>query len=87
MDFEVDHAQALLNRENPGAHHPDNLQLIIKAHNSRKSNDNWERFTLEEPVAYIETVVRLQEMVASRFESDLDKGVVESLLLRLKKVY
>lgn len=87
LDFEVDHAQALLNRAKPGAHHPDNLQLIIKAHNSRKSNGNWARFTLEEQVEYIETVVRLQEMVASRFESDLDKGVIDSLLMRLKKVY
>jgi len=87
LDFEVDHAQALLNRENPGAHHPDNLQLIIKAHNARKSNDNWKRFILEKQIEYIEAVVRLQEMVASRFESDLDKDVIDSLLLRLKKVY
>jgi hypothetical protein len=87
LDFEVDHAQALLNSEKPGAHHPDNLQLIIKAHNTRKGNGNWNRFTLDEQVEYIETVVRLQEMVASRFECDLDKNVIDSLLLRLRKVY
>jgi hypothetical protein len=87
LDFEVDHAQALLNQEKPGRHHPDNLQLIIKAHNVRKSNDSWERFTLDEQIEYIESVVRLQEMVASRFESDLDKDVIDSLLMRLKKVY
>lgn len=77
LDFEVDHAEALLNREKPGSHHPDNLQLIIKAHNTRKSNDNWERFTLDEQIEYIETVVRLQGMVATRFESDLDTDVIE----------
>jgi hypothetical protein len=37
LDFEADHARALLNREKPGAHHPDNLQLIIKAHKAGRA--------------------------------------------------
>jgi hypothetical protein len=38
LDFEVDHAQAILNETNPGKHHPDNLQILTKAHNVRKNN-------------------------------------------------
>ena len=35
-DLEVDHAQSLMG-DNPGRHHPDNLQLISKTHNRIKS--------------------------------------------------
>ena len=45
LDFEVDHALALLNPDEAGSHHPDNLQLLIKAHNGKKNKKNWERFT------------------------------------------
>jgi len=38
LDFELDHAQALLDRESQGRHHPDNLQLMFKYHNEKKSN-------------------------------------------------
>lgn len=87
LDFEVDHANALLNNENPGEHHPNNFQLILKAHNAKKNNANWERFSLEEQIEYIETAIKLQGIVASRFNIVMESEVLGSLIDRLKKVY
>lgn len=87
LDFEVDHAIALLNPAQAGKHHPDNLQLLIKAHNGKKNKKNWERFTLEEQKDYIKQVISLQTMIASRLEITLVDDVLESLLERLERIY
>lgn len=87
LDFEVDHAQALLNGQAPGAHHPDNFQLLLKAHNAKKNNDNWQRFTFAEQSDYILTAIRLQTLVSTRMNIDLNSDVLDSLLSRLEKVY
>jgi len=87
LDFEVDHATALLNPSEAGKHHPDNLQLLTKAHNGKKNKKNWQRFTIEEQKAYIKQVVALQTMIASRLEISLVEDVLDSLLERLGRVY
>jgi hypothetical protein len=87
LNFEVDHAAALLNKEKPGAHHPNNLQLLLKAHNGKKSNCNWERFSIEEQCSYIKSSIDLQGHIASRLSIDMAESVVDSLLERLDKVY
>ena len=66
IDFEVDHATALLNPTESGKHHPDNLQLLIKAHNGKKNKKNWKRFTIDEQIEYIKHVVALQTLIADR---------------------
>lgn len=87
LDFEVDHAHALLNKDLPGFHHPDNLQLLLKQHNAKKSSSNWQRFTFEEQADYIRAAIRLQSFVANRFEEEIESGVLESLIDRLHFVY
>ena len=87
LDFEVDHAQALLNKETAGKHHPDNLQLLLKAHNGKKQNNNWQRFSLDEQIEYIESAIKLQALVAPRLGIELADQVLESLLDRLKRIY
>jgi len=87
LDFEVDHAFALLNPIEAGKHHPDNLQLLIKAHNGKKNKKNWQRFTLNEQKEYIQKVIALQTMIASRLEISLVDDVLDSLLERLGRVY
>jgi len=87
LSFEVDHAKALLSSDDRGEHHPDNLQLILKAHNSQKNNNNWNRFTFDEQVEYIAAAIKLQQLVASRFGDELDDNVLTSLISRLKNVY
>ncbi len=87
IDFEVDHATALLNPIESGKHHPDNLQLLIKAHNGKKNKKNWKRFTIDEQIEYIKHVLALQTLIASRLGVSLVNDVLESLLERLKKVY
>ena len=87
LEFEVDHSKALLNEKEPGKHHPDNFQLLLKAHNAKKSNNNWKRFTLDEQVEYIKTAIKLQNIVSDRLNIDMDNSVLESLLGRLEKVY
>jgi len=87
LNFEVDHAQALLNKEAAGQHHPDNLQLLLKDHNGKKNNNNWQRFSLDEQIQYIETAIKLQSLVAPKFEIDLEQHVLGSILERLKSIY
>ena len=87
LDFEVDHATALLNPTQQGSHHPDNLQLLIKAHNGKKNKKNWERFSIDEQIEYIKHVIALQTLIASRLDITLVDDVLDSLLERLRKVY
>jgi len=87
LDFEVDHAQALLNPQTPGKHHPDNLQLLLKAHNGKKHSKNWERFSFDEQAEYITTAIKLQEIVAQRLGVQLESSVITSLIQRLKAIY
>ncbi|MDH5573523.1 MAG: HNH endonuclease [Gammaproteobacteria bacterium] len=87
LDFEVDHAQALLNQDRSGKHHPDNLQLLLKSHNGRKNNGNWVRFSLEEQIQYIEAAIALQALVSSRLGIDMKQEVLKSLTERLKSIY
>ena len=87
LGFEVDHAAALLNKEKPGHHHPDNLQLLLKAHNAKKNNSNWPRLTLEEQIAYIKMAVDHQAVIASRLGVEMDVTIIEALIERLKNIY
>jgi ribonuclease BN (tRNA processing enzyme) len=87
LDFEVDHATALLNPTQQGSHHPDNLQLLIKAHNGKKNKKNWERFSIDEQIEYIKHVIALQTLIAGRLDITLVDDVLDSLLERLVKVY
>lgn len=87
LEFEVDHAKALLNRDEPGSHHPDNFQLILKSHNAKKNNDSWGRFSIDEQIEYIETAIKLQSIVASRFNIEMESEILGSLLARLQKIY
>jgi len=87
LDFEVDHAIALLNKEQGGKHHPDNLQLLLKAHNAKKNSKNWPRFSIEEQKAYLLSAIKLQGIVATRMGFDLNDSILDSLLERLEKVY
>lgn len=87
IDFEIDHAQALLNDDKQGDHHPDNLQLLLKYHNGKKSKKSWERFTFDEQVDYIKQTISLQSLVADKFDVEIDNKILESLISRLKSVY
>ncbi|MBM4253842.1 MAG: HNH endonuclease [Deltaproteobacteria bacterium] len=87
LDFEIDHSDALLNAEKPGRHHPDNLQILLKSHNRNKHNNNWNRFTIEEQIDYINSAMRIQAIVAKNLMIDLDEKVIESVIDRLRLVY
>ena len=87
LDFELEHAKAILNPNDPGKHHPDNLQILLKSHNRLKSNKNWERFTLQEQIDYIQAVVRVQKLVSSKMKIDLHEEVIGSIIERLKLIY
>ena len=56
LDFEIDHAEALLNNEKQGEHHPNNLQLLLKYHNGKKNKNSWNRFTFDEQHFYVDLV-------------------------------
>lgn len=87
LDFELDHARAVRNRENPGTHHPDNLQLLLKIHNNRKSHKNWERFTFDEQANYLKAVINVQLLVSKKMNVDIDEDVISKILERLRIIY
>lgn len=87
LDFELDHAKALLNSTDPGSHHPDNIQILLKAHNRNKGVNNWPRFTFEEQVAYLRANIHVQRLVASRMGVDITEDVIESIIKRLELIY
>jgi hypothetical protein len=87
LDFELDHAQALLDSNKRGDHHPDNIQLLLKYHNGKKNNKSWIRFSFEEQESYIKDSIKLQGNVASSFDIELDNQILSQLLIRLKAVF
>lgn len=87
VDFEIDHAEALLNGEKQGAHHPDNLQLLLKYHNGKKNKNSWKRFTFDEQADYIKQTISLQSLVADKFDVEIDNKILELLINRLKQVH
>ncbi len=87
LDFELDHAKALLNPTDPGSHHPDNLQLLLKTHNRTKGNENWPRFTADEQIEYLQVVIQLQRIVSKRMGVDLQEDVILAITERLNRVY
>jgi hypothetical protein len=87
LDFEVDHATALLNPKTPGKHHPDNLQLLLKTHNGKKNASNWQRFSFAEQKQYIDAAITLQSLVAVRMNVEVVSSVKDSLIQRLEAVY
>ncbi len=87
LDFEIDHAEALLNKEKQGEHHPNNLQLLLKYHNGKKNKNSWDRFTFKEQEDYIKRSIDLHSLVADKFDIEIDNKILNSLLHRLKEVY
>jgi len=87
VDFEIDHAEALLNDTKQGQHHPNNLQFLLKHHNGKKNKKSWKRFSFDEQVDYIKKTISLQSLVADKFNIEIDTKILESLLARLKEVY
>jgi hypothetical protein len=87
ITYELDHSKAILNHLEPGKHHPDNMQILTKAHNASKNNDNWERFNLDEQIEYIRATVRVQKLVSKKMEIEMDEEVIEQVISRLKLVY
>lgn len=87
IDFEIDHAQALLDDAKQGKHHPDNFQLLLKYHNVKKYKNSWQRFSIEEQINHIYKVVELHKILEDKLGVKLDKAILDNLLSRLKAVY
>ncbi len=87
LDFELDHSNAILNSENPGKHHPNNLQILLKSHNRIKSKKNWNRFKIDEQIEYIKTIISVQKIVSKKMGIDLEVQVIDSIISRLKLIY
>jgi hypothetical protein len=87
LDFEFEHANAILNKETPGRHHPDNIQILLKTHNRIKNSNNWIRFTIDEQIEYILSVIKVQKIVSSKMNINLDDSVVDKIIDRLRLVY
>ena len=87
LDLEVDHAKALLNKTEQGEHHPDNLQLLLKTHNNKKSSKNWPRFNIEQQLKYLQIAVDQQELVADNFGLNMETSLSSKLFERIKEIY
>ena len=78
---------AILNPDTPGEYHPDNLQILTKAHNGKKNKYNWTCFGIDEQIEYIEAVIRLQAIVAPKFGIELESKVLDNLTTRPREVF
>ncbi len=87
LDFELDHANALLDNDSRGEHHPDNIQLLLKYHNGKKNNKSWKRFSFVEQESYIKDAIKLQSNVADNFQLELNNDILKQLLVRLQLIY
>ena len=87
IDFEIDHAQALLDDKKQGKHHPDNFQLLLKYHNVKKYKNSWQRFTIDEQIDYISKVISLHKVLEDKLDVKIDQNILSNLLNRLKEVY
>lgn len=87
LDVELEHAKAVLNQEDPGSHHPDNVQVLLKNHNRMKGNNNWLRFTIDEQVAYLEAAIELQFVVSSRLGIEIEESIKQGIFERLQRVF
>lgn len=86
-DFELEHAHALLNKEAPGDHHPNNIQILLKSHNRTKSGNNWDRFNIEEQIEYITSAVNIQKIIAKKMKLEIQEDVLGLLLDRIKNIF
>lgn len=87
LDFELDHAKAIRNKEDPEKHHPNNLQLLLKIHNNRKSHKNWQRFNFEEQVEYLKAVINVQMLVSKKMSIEIHEDVIQKIVDRLRIIY
>lgn len=87
IDFEIDHAQALLDDKEQGKHHPDNFQLLLKYHNVKKYKNSWQRFNIDEQIDYISKVMALHKVIEDKLDVKLDENILDNLLNRLKAIY
>ncbi len=87
LDFEVDHAKALMNPIDPGNHHPDNLQILSKRFNGIKNSKNWDRYSWEEQEEHIRDCVDPYLKNRERLDIDGTKEDLDYIIDRLKKIY
>ncbi len=86
-DFEVDHARALMNLEDPGEHHPDNLQILAKKFNGIKNNKNWDRYSWEEQEVHIRDFFNPPLKAKEKLGIDGTQEILDALIARLKTIY
>ncbi len=87
LKFEVDHAQALLNLENPGKHIPDNLHILIERRNRIKSNNNWDRYSIDKQIEHIRHHVEDHLAEGELLGVSGNSWILDALIERLKLVY
>ncbi len=86
-DFEVDHASALLNPDDPGSHHPNNFQILAQKFNRFKHSKNWPRFTWTEQVEHLEETLSQNIKHKDKLDISGSKQTLDALINRLSIVY
>jgi len=85
--FELEHAKSLMNKEDAGDHHPDNIQILLKTHNRSKSGKNWNRFSVEEQLDYISKVINVQKIISTKMGIEIDEEVLDMIFDKIKKIF
>ncbi len=86
-DFEVDHSEAILSKNQPGSHHPNNLQLLSKRVNVIKGSRSWNRFSWDEQVDYIKKLVQSNTCIKDRLSIVATDDNLGLYLTQLELVY
>lgn len=83
----IDHAEALMNKDKRGKHHPDNMQILIHGHNVKKSNSNWKRFSFDEQITYLKKINESYLLISNVNGMSIENETIDRLFERLKTVY
>ncbi len=87
LDFDVDHAQAIANPDQPGSHHPDNLQIMTRRFNAVKNRKSWDRFSFEKQDKHIRHYAEHHLQHAKELGIDASQELLDLLIKRLEIVY
>lgn len=84
INFELEHAAPL---KGGGKDNPNNMQILIKAHNGKKSTSKWTRFTLEEQIDYIRALIDIQKNLEKKMGVKLNDKIIEMVIANLRNIF
>ncbi len=84
INFELDHAFPL---KRGGEGNPDNMQILMTAHNRKKSSTKWDRFTIDEQIEYIEAIIKIQKKIENKIKVKINDQNIDLTIKKLRACF